>query len=63
MMDEINQAPQKTLRDEFAAAAMSGLLSDHAQVPSRGQTFAEFAQEVANAAYKYADAMLDRRER
>ena len=44
----------KTLRDEFAMAALTGLLADPRLV---GMTYATYAGE----AYTYADAMLEAR--
>ena len=46
----------KTLRDEFAMAALTGLVSDHdcGEVP---------AISVAHAAYEYADAMMEARKK
>ena len=47
----INYEPQKTLRDEFAAAALTGLL--HAE------TAGDYSNEhVASISYLLADAML-----
>lgn len=45
--------PPKTLRDEFAMAAMQGLLSD--------PTFDAKPEDVADIAYDHADAMLRER--
>lgn len=50
--------PAKTLRDQFAMAALSGMLSDYrvVMVDRTGAT-------VASAAYEYADAMLEARNK
>jgi|LSPZ01.1.fsa_nt_gi hypothetical protein len=51
------RAPDITLRDWFAGQAMIGLLtqdSDSVEVPYMVSVF----QFVADAAYKYADAMI-----
>lgn len=45
--------PPKTLRDEFAMAAMQGLLSN--------PTFDAKPEDVADIAYDHADAMLRER--
>jgi hypothetical protein len=45
-----------TMRDYFAAAALSGLLTIQ-----RGQGTVDITTHVADAAYTYADAMLRRR--
>ena len=48
-----NQEPEsKTLRDEFAMSALTGILS----------TCAYFRDEAAAISYEYADAMLKARE-
>lgn len=45
--------PPKTLRDEFAVAAMQGLLAN--------QNFNAKPEDVADIAYDHADAMLRER--
>ena len=49
------EQPQKTLRDEFAMAALQGLLSDSDFDPS--------PEEAAIASYRLADAMLEERNK
>lgn len=51
---------EKTLRDEFAMAAMNGLLSSPGEIER--DTFDDVVQSIADMAYEYADAMLERRE-
>jgi hypothetical protein len=52
-----------TLRDYFAARAMQGLIA-HEQKASHlsGANIGDFDARVAFAAYRYADAMMSRRE-
>jgi hypothetical protein len=52
-----------TLRDYFAAKAMQGLIA-HEQKASHlsGANIGDFDARVAFAAYRYADAMMSRRE-
>jgi hypothetical protein len=63
-MDENNDrvAPppplQENLRDYFAAAALQGILSNAA-----GELLLSDGPDVAGAAYKWADAMLEARKR
>lgn len=45
--------PRATLRDQFAMAALTGLLSDPTSSGPKG---------CAEAAYSYADAMMERRK-
>jgi hypothetical protein len=60
-----------TLRDYFAAKALSGLLSDSTiTAPCISNTpegiekeRREFAQEMAKSAYRFADAMLAERDK
>jgi hypothetical protein len=53
----------KTLRDEFAMAALNGMLSySHVNEQSGNATENGTPNEIARAAYAYADAMLDARE-
>lgn len=54
---------RQTLRDEFAKAALQGLLSDPDTGPKRDQTLPEYQTQMATAAYGYADAMLIAREK
>jgi hypothetical protein len=58
-------SPQEgmTLRDYFAAKAMQGLIA-HEQKASHlsGANIGDFDVRVAFAAYRYADAMMSRRE-
>lgn len=49
-------APTETLRDEFAMAALSGLLAE-------GTTLRLTTHDTATAAYEYADAMMKEREK
>ncbi len=46
---------EKTLRDEFAMAALTGLIALYAHPLSKGGPGVEYA---ATGAYAYADAML-----
>lgn len=57
-LEQTEAAPQKTLRDEFAMAALSALILKHSLL--RDDTAAQ--QGVAEAAYRLADAMLEARE-
>jgi hypothetical protein len=52
-----------TLRDYFAAKAMTGLIA-HEQKASHlsGANIGDFDARVAFAAYRYADAMISRRQ-
>ena len=50
--DELNYSKGMTLRDYFAAEAMQGLIANNSTD----------AQEIAQAAYIVADAMLKRRQ-
>jgi hypothetical protein len=52
-----------SLRDYFAAKAMQGLIA-HEQKASHlsGANIGDFDARVAFAAYRYADAMMSRRE-
>jgi hypothetical protein len=52
-----------TLRDYFAAKAMQGLIA-HEQKASHlsGANIGDFDARVAFAAYRYADAMISRRQ-
>ena len=45
--------PRLTMRDQFAMAALAGLLSDHESSGPKG---------CAEAAYNYADAMMEARK-
>jgi len=53
-----------TMRDYFAAKAMTGLIA-HEQKASHlsGANIGDFDERVAFAAYRYADAMMSRREK
>jgi hypothetical protein len=53
-----------TLRDYFAAKAMQGLIA-HEEIASRlsSANIGDFDVRVAFAAYRYADAMMQRREK
>jgi len=51
-MDE-KKEPRKTLRDEFAMAALAGMLADPKVLANK---------ETAQAAYRMADYMLKTRE-
>ena len=55
--------PTKTLRDEFAMAALTGFLSSPNNVADKGCKNAdEFYEKVANFSYGQADAMMAARE-
>jgi hypothetical protein len=64
----ITQTPQpvKTLRDEFAMAAMTGMINYMANMKVKtgglGYEVTINMPEVAMAAYEYADAMMKQRE-
>jgi hypothetical protein len=53
-----------TLRDYFAAKAMQGLIA-HEEQASRlsSANIGDFDERVAFAAYRYADAMMERRNK
>ena len=51
---------EKTLRDEFAMQALNGLLANPYEIT--GEDFDEVTVIVADMAYEYADAMLERRK-
>jgi hypothetical protein len=53
-----------TMRDYFAAKAMQGLIA-HEEQASRlsSANIGDFDERVAFAAYRYADAMMERRMR
>ena len=50
--------PYATLRDQFAMAALTGLLAS-----GRRDTSVEMIRENVPAAYKYADSMLEARDK
>jgi hypothetical protein len=51
--DIITDQPYKTLRDEFAMAALQGMLARES----------DLARNVARYAYEYADAMMEARKK
>lgn len=51
-----------TLRDEFALAALQGMLADHKYRRGENETLDEFRRDAAENAYAYADAMLKARQ-
>ena len=51
-----------SLRDYFAAKALSGLLADPTVRPQKDKTVEHFYKEAAAGAYMAADAMLAARE-
>lgn len=53
----INTPPQKTLRDEFAMAALTGLITRHLQDRP------VLVESVVDDAYTFADAMLAQRRK
>lgn len=57
------EASGKTLRDEFAMAAMSGLLSDATVTRDDDETIGQFYASVCSSAYEVADAMLAARQK
>ena len=51
-----------TLRDYFAAQAMQGLIAHEERAKQlSGANLGDFDERVAFAAYRYADAMVERR--
>jgi len=53
-----------TLRDYFAAKAMQGLIAhEHKANQLSGANLGDFDERVAFAAYRYADGMMERREK
>jgi hypothetical protein len=50
------------LRDQFAMAALQGLISGPNVEKGDCKTFDEIAQSVAKASYRFADAMMKQRE-
>jgi hypothetical protein len=53
-----------TLRDYFAAQAMQGLIAHEERAKQlSGANLGDFDERVAFAAYRYADAMMERREK
>ena len=54
-LERENRKLRRTLRDEFALAALAGLMVDMG-------TPAEFSQSIAADAYLIADAMLEARK-
>jgi len=51
-----------TLRDYFAAKAMQGICSDNTTQKSDDETYEDFAKDVADSSYIFADAMLEARK-
>ena len=57
--------PIKELRDQFAMAALTGIISNaktHEQICKMGNGLDKMTEITASAAYQYADAMLQQRE-
>lgn len=54
---------EKTLRDEFAMAALQGLISHPNVKPKTGTVDATFVNASAEIAYMFADAMMKQREK
>jgi len=53
-----------SLRDYFAAKAMQGLIAhEHKANQLSGANLGDFDERVAFAAYRYADGMMERREK
>lgn len=50
------------LRDQFAMAALTGLLANPAVIPKKDEGYAFFSKSAADAAYAHADALLAARE-
>lgn len=51
-----------TIRDQFAMAALTGMLSDPNVNPENNKTMTEFREETARGCYLFADAMLKARD-
>jgi hypothetical protein len=51
---QIDMQGKPSLRDQYAMAAMAGLLADH--------TKDMYIKDCAESAYKYADAMMEARK-
>ena len=60
--DDGGPADKATLRDYFAAQALQGCLADPVMGPDDGEAFEDFARDVSEACYIYADAMLEARK-
>jgi hypothetical protein len=59
----IEQQRGMTMRDYFAAKAMTGLIAHEQKAsPLSGANIGDFDKRVAFAAYRYADAMMSRRQ-
>jgi hypothetical protein len=53
-----------SMRDYFAAKAMQGLIAhEHKAHQLSGANLGDFDERVAFAAYRYADGMMERREK
>lgn len=50
------------LRDQFAMAALTGLLSDPNVTPGEEEDFDDFVKGTSEACYVFADAMLTARQ-
>lgn len=57
-----NEALRQTLRDEFAKAALIGLLSNHGDAGWHPDGEVQSQEGAALIAYEYADAMLEARK-
>lgn len=55
--------PARTLLDEFAMAALTGLLSDPDTGPEDDATYEECVAAFASSSYDYARAMMKEREK
>ena len=60
--DDGGPAKDMTIRDHFAAQALQGYLEGPNSRPEDGETFDDFARDVSEACYIYADAMLEARK-
>jgi hypothetical protein len=61
-LEQLQEVEQRRLRDEFAMAALQGLISGPNVEKGDCKTFDEIAQSVAKASYRFADAMMKQRE-
>jgi hypothetical protein len=59
-VEQFGQSP--TLLDQFAIAALTGLLSDSNVKPDSEGTEADFMSDVSECAYRHAQAMMKARE-